>query len=115
MKFFVTVATMIGLATGSSVMAQSVQQGFHAQTVQVCLDSYQEANRMVEVVTTQKLLFTGIGTVTLLVDNSIELRTPAMISFYVDQDTGEFSILKTFDDGVTCIVTEGAGFEPYVD
>lgn len=115
MKFFVTVATMIGLATGTSATAQSIQDNFHTLSAQSCWYTYQEVDQIVKTVTDQQLLFIGMASVTLVVNDNSEIRVPSAISVYVDQDTSEFSILKTFDDGVTCIVTEGYGFEPYVD
>lgn len=115
MKFFVNVATMIGLATGTSATAQSIQDGFHTRTAQSCWSTYQEVAQLIREYTSQEMLFTGLGAVTLVIENNIEIKVPAAISVYVDQDTSNFSVLKTFNDGVTCLVTEGNSFEPYVD
>lgn len=106
---------MIGLATGTPATAQSIQDGFHTRTAQSCWSTYQEADQIVKTVTDQQLLFIGMASVTLVVDDNSEIRVPSAISVYVDQDTSGFSVLKTFNDGVTCLVTEGYGFEPYVD
>lgn len=118
MKIFATVATMIGLAAGSSVMAQSqpkVQDRFHTASVQFCVQQLEIIDQFLTEETDQKPLFQSLGTVVLIDFERNEVEQPVVITVYADQISGEFTILKTFVDGVTCVVTEGIEFEPYVD
>lgn len=118
MKSLVTVATMIMLATGGSSMAQTeprIQDDFHATSVVPCFYSIVPLEKAVAEFTDQQPLFNAIGFVTLIDEEKSEVDRGAVVSFYVDQDTGDFTILQTFTDGVSCILMEGTGFEPYVN
>lgn len=117
MKIFTTVATMIGLAAGSSVQAQTmrIQDQFHTVSAQLCFPNPNMIEQFIETETEQRKLFTSIGTVVLTDKNSVESENPVVISVYVDPITGNFTVTKSFVDGVTCLLTEGTGFEPYVE
>ena len=35
--------------------------------------------------------------------------------YFVNQDSGTWSLVSLYPDGVSCIVAAGTGFEPYID
>ena len=118
MKSLVTVATMITLAAGGSTMAETeprIQDDFHATSVVPCFESIVPLETAIAEYTDQQSLFNAIGYITLIDEEQREVDKGAVISFYVDQDTGDFTILQTFTDGVSCILMEGTRFEPYVN
>lgn len=58
-------------------------------------------------------LATGVGTVQYF-DNQQQIETNAgMFTFWVNQDAGTFTVTMSFQDGITCLLTEGNNFEPY--
>mgnify|MGYP000730447559 CR=1 FL=1 len=116
MKIFAIVATMIGLAAGTSASAQNrVQEGSHTVTAQPCFETFEQADRFMNKQTEQTILFTGLGLIQMLDQTDNEYEDLALITIYVNQySTYNFTILKTFEDGVTCLLTEGTEFTPYV-
>lgn len=58
----------------------------------------------------EQLLFTGTG---IQYDIQGNPYTSAMF-FFVNQASGTWVLLNTYDDGKTCLVNNGFGFEPYV-
>jgi hypothetical protein len=56
-------------------------------------------------------LFTGENT-TISTDGQL-FRGGAM--FFVNQDTGTWTLLTLYQDGVACVSAAGIDFEPYVD
>lgn len=93
--------------------AQTVQDNFHLRQVNPCFDSPAPAQFYLETQTNQKLLFTANTGVYILVDNNIEIPTPAKLAVYLDINSSNYTALLIFDDGVTCLLSEGGAFNPY--
>lgn len=58
-------------------------------------------------------LANGVGSIQYF-NNQEQIESNAGIfTFWVNQDSGTFAVTLTFRDGVSCLLTEGIGFEPY--
>lgn len=58
----------------------------------------------------EKLLFTGTG-----IQYDIDGNPYSSIMFFfVNQASGTWVLLNTYEDGTTCLVNLGFGFEPYI-
>jgi hypothetical protein len=57
----------------------------------------------------ETLLFTGSGYTV----NLEEVPFLGGMFFFVNQDTGTFSIISIYEDGTACLVLSGEGFAPY--
>jgi hypothetical protein len=58
----------------------------------------------------EDLLFTGTG-----IQQDIQGTTySSNMFFFVNQDSGTWVLLNTYQDGKTCLVNSGFGFTPYV-
>lgn len=58
----------------------------------------------------EKLLFTANG-----ITFSAQLGTPYSggLFFYVNQETGSYTILQVFADGMACMLVNGRNFDPF--
>lgn len=72
------------------------------------------APKMIDLITTkygESLLFVGNGM-------TFEARSGSAMTgglmFYTNQDTGTFSILQVFADGVACMIMTGKDFQPWM-
>lgn len=42
-------------------------------------------------------------------------KSTGLVSFWVNQDTGNFALISTFNENFSCIIVEGTDFEPYIN
>ena len=96
---------ILGLTFVSSVSAQESKR-FHvsqpceiANKIFATVDSYGETP-----------LFVGTG-IQFGAENNTPFRGGAM--FFVNQDTGTWSLISLYSDGMACMVSVGTDFEPY--
>lgn len=107
-------AVLIVLAASSLSAQDRVQDRYHSVTAQPCFEQSDQLHDFLES-NNQLLLFTGLGITEVIGNDGAEITSPALIMTYVDQDNSNFSIVGVYEDGVACLLTEGVGFEPYVD
>lgn len=109
-------AGIMFLAACVSANAQSqVRDNFHAVTVMSCSEQTGLYHGLIEQNTDMSILFESFNVLVFIDPENNEVEDNARLLFYVDSNTGTFAITVTFLDGVTCLLTEGAGFEPYVE
>lgn len=113
MNVFFTAAIIL-LAATVPVSAQQIQDRFHIISVQPCFETFEMVDEYIKYNTKQTRLFGAVGDFNAVTPNNQEVFLPGIVTVYADQDTGEFTMTKTFDDGVTCLITEGRFFQPYV-
>lgn len=58
-------------------------------------------------------LFKGIGFPVYYDETGVKSETEAYAVFFVNQDTGTWSLIYAFGDNTACIMADGAEFEPY--
>jgi hypothetical protein len=109
-------ATTLTLAVGTSATAQvRVQDQFHAFTVMACEEEQATLHDLITTSFDMQPLFTGVSIINMPRQGGSETNSLSMMIFYVNQETGQFAVTTTFQDGVTCLLTEGEGFAPYVE
>ena len=59
-------------------------------------------------------LFTGYATADIVLTDGTISQEFGAFTVYANQDTGTFAATMTFSDGVSCILTAGSNFEPYM-
>lgn len=109
-------AGIMFLAAGTPAIAQGqIRDDFHALAAMSCSEQTGFYHGIIEQNTDMSILFESFNVLHLISPDNKEIKDDARMLFYVDSNTGTFAITVTFLDGVTCLLTEGAGFEPYVD
>lgn len=115
MKNFIA-AGLISLAASNPLMAQDrIQDRFHANVVIACEDDTAAFHNFIIENTEMLPLFTTVGVITIPQQDGSELSNPSLMILYTDQESGRFAITATFAKGVSCLLTEGGGFEPYIE
>lgn len=100
-------ATMLALAVSAPVLAQENNKYFY--TRQECAPAGEMMQSVVQKYGEQAL-FTGAGL-------TIGYEGEPFIGgsmFFVNQDTGTWSLLTLYGDGTACMTAVGTDFEPYV-
>lgn len=116
MKTLLTGALITLSATATPVMAQDRVQDYSHTVMAVPCDPEPDGfHKIITNVFDMSVLFTGISVSTLLDYDNSETDILGNLFFYVNQNTGEFAVTIVFPSGDSCLLTEGEGFEPYVD
>lgn len=90
----------------------AIQQGFHMRQVNPCFQTPEPAEQYLNNETQQRLLFMADTQLYIVYENQ-ELAVPAYLSMYLDPNSLTYTIIATFEDGVTCLVAEGYNLEIY--
>lgn len=91
----------------------AIQETFHMRQVNPCFQTPEPAEQYLNNETQQRLLFISQTQLYLTIDRNQELTMPAYLSMYLDSNSLTYTIIATFDDGVTCLVAEGYNLEIY--
>ncbi len=100
---------------GSPVSAQEPKKENYSilYTSHVC-DTYQNISAWIEGEFKEKLLFRGIGTA-VYEDPQSYGELDGVMQYFVNQDSGTWSMVYVFDIERTCIMASGVNFQPYTD
>jgi hypothetical protein len=63
----------------------------------------------------ETLLFHGEGVTTHMNVNDVSTDLVSHTQVFVNQTTGTWSLVQVYNGGITCYLTGGTRFEPYVD
>jgi hypothetical protein len=99
------ILSIVFVLAASSVVAQQQPKTFRTQ--QPC-NTFNEIIRTVQEYG-EELLFTGTG---MTIGESGQPFTGGAF-FFVNQDSGTWSLVSVYADGMACIVSNGTDFEPY--
>lgn len=113
-KFIAAGITFLAASTPAIAQGQ-IRDNFHALAAMSCNKQPWFYHDLIEQNTDMTILFESFNVLHLISPKDEEIEDNARMFFYVDSNTGTFAVTVTFLDGVTCLLTEGAGFEPYVE
>lgn len=102
-------AFVLGLTFMSSANAQQQDTAKSFFTMQPC----DIAEKMFKTIKKydEKPLFTSLGVQFDSTRQASPVRSDMI--FFVNQDTGTWSLLSVYTDGMVCMITSGRDFEPY--
>jgi len=105
------------LLLGTSAIAQDsvprIQDQFHAIIAVPCSEKSNFYTDIASNMYTEQILFNSIAINTILSPQGVEYSMSSVIGILVNQDTGTFSVIMVFEDGVSCLLTDGNNFTPY--
>jgi len=106
---------ILGLIAGYPAVAQEAETNAYSilYTSHVC-DTYQNVSSWIEGEFKEKLLFRGIGTAS-YEDQTSYGELDGVMQYFVNQDTGTWSLVYVFAIEKTCIMASGVNFEPYTE
>ena len=105
---------LLGLL-GSPAVAQETQTPTYSilYTSHVC-DTYENIVGWIEGEFKEEILFRGVGTAT-YEDQTSYGELDGVMQYFVNQDTGTWSMVYVFEINKVCIMASGINFQPYSD
>lgn len=114
-KFAFVAAGLVTLLVGSAALSQE-QQGTQPQNSPMYFtrSACDIAPVMMDLLVNkyrEELLFTGNG---MTFDARTGQPMKGGLFFFTNQDTGSFSVVQVFADGIGCMLMNGTNFTPYL-
>lgn len=112
-NILISTAMLLSFAVGP--VAAQVQQGLHIKLIAPCFTSMEPVEQYLAERTNQRILFTASAYATVATSPNADETVPGLLVVYVDPDTTEFTAVMLYENGYTCLITNGVDFLPYVE
>lgn len=103
---------MLGLLGSPAAAQDTNKENYSLLYTSHSCDTYQNIAAWIESEFKEQLLFRGIGTA-VYEDPQSYGELDGVMQYFVNQDTGTWTMVYVFDIERTCIMASGVNFQPY--